>query len=257
MSSIVEFQSVDFGYSGSDPLYTDLSFSISRGSTVLIAGKNGAGKTTLFKLMIGIVRPQKGRILIQGHDIGRAPVYDTAKTVSVTFQNPTDQLFCSSIRHEVEYGPRALQRILPEELARTALEAFEVSHVANRHSYDVSPSIRRLVTAASAAATDAEVLAFDEPSAGMSVREERSLLKGFEYYKSIGKTILVVSHDFGLWFRQSDRILLFDSGKITFDGKPVELSENDVPLRKGGLRLHEPKRIELLVRRYVRNPWRA
>ena len=78
-----------------------VSLGIEPGETVAIVGQNGSGKTTLVKHLNGLLRPDAGRVLVDGRDVAADPVHELARTVGLVFQSPDDQLFERSVEREV------------------------------------------------------------------------------------------------------------------------------------------------------------
>ncbi len=96
-----------------------------KGEIVGIIGQNGSGKTTLAKLIVGLLKPQRGRVLVMGRDTRDATPGELSQLVGMAMQNPGDQLFCLSVREEVEFGLRNLG--LPESgIARRTEEALKL-----------------------------------------------------------------------------------------------------------------------------------
>ena len=243
----IRFDSVSFAYAGGMPVFRDLSCELVGGECLLVVGHNGAGKSTLLKLLNGILRPQAGRVSIFGRDTARTATSELARDVCVTFQNPGDQIFASTVLEEASFGPRALKHKEPDQGAREALALCGLAESQAIHPYDLSQSARKLLTVASAVATGARILAFDEPSVSLSQPERRTLEAALGSLRSQGRTLVIVSHDVGLFLPLADRILVLKS-----DEPPVMLTARDVAsrehlLRQAGVRLPYAERLERLL----------
>jgi energy-coupling factor transporter ATP-binding protein EcfA2 len=121
--------------------------------------------------------------------------------------------------------------------------------MSSRHPYDLPPPQRRLLTIASSIASGARFLAFDEPSAGLSQIERRVLETLLTELKNQKRGFIVVSHDLGLFLRYASQVLILSAGRNIFFGKPELLIEQEGLLRKAGLKLPLPLRLEKMAKR--------
>jgi energy-coupling factor transport system ATP-binding protein len=217
MSLILE--NLTFGYSTDQPVLHNLSLSMADGEFVLLMGQNGAGKSTLLKLLNGILKPTAGWVTVNGLDTRQVPTHALASHIAVTFQNPADQIFASTVAAEIAYGAKTLRRQSPAQLAESAARLLGLEQNLSRHPYDLSLAHRKLLTVASAVAMDSPILAFDEPSASLSQPERLVLLRALESLRQSGKTLLIVSHDLDLFIPVMSRIVVLAGGTILHDGR--------------------------------------
>lgn len=249
----LEFQDVSFEYEATRPLLRDLSFQAGPSDVLLIVGQNGVGKSTLLKLCNGILRPTAGRILLGELDTRKTRTSELAREICVTFQNPADQIFAPTVAQEVEFGARNLRRDNPTALAMHAMALCNLDTVATHHPYDLPPAQRKLLTVASAVASGAPLLAFDEPSAGLSQLEQKGLERLIASLKLENRGLIVVSHDLGLFMRYATKVLVLREGEMLYYGIPESLAANEGVLRKAGLKLPIPDRVSrMLGDRYIR-----
>lgn len=233
---IVEFNRVSFSYDKA-PVLRDLSLQIEKGAFVLLLGRNGAGKSTMLRLLNGILHPASGSITINGIDTSKSSTANLARHVSVTFQHPANQIFASTVLKEASFGPKALKRTSPEGDATAALRMFHLDAFQHVHPYDCSPAQRKLLTLASAAATGAPVLAFDEPAVNLSFPEQQMLTAAIQQLRAGGTTVLVVSHDLELFLPLCSRVLLLHDGSASMFDRPDQIFRHRAVLRRAGLRL--------------------
>ncbi|MCI0708402.1 MAG: energy-coupling factor ABC transporter ATP-binding protein [Ignavibacteriae bacterium] len=233
---MLTLEDVTYAYPGGEPVLRNVSLEGSQGEVLLILGHNGAGKSTLLKLLNGILTPTNGRVLVEGKDTKTVSTAILAKDVAVTFQNPRDQIFASTINNEVEFGPRILDRPNTSELVKEALRLFGFAQEGTRHPYDLPLSRQKLLTAASAAASGASILAFDEPSAGLSIPERRILIEGLQQIRE-NKLVLIVSHDLDVFLPLATRVLVFHHGKLSSDAAPSMIYRDEKILRTVSLKL--------------------
>ena len=243
----VRFEHVGFQYEGDRPVLQNLSFATSSADFLLIVGQNGVGKSTLLKLLNGILKPSSGRIDVCGLDTREQPTSRLAGEVCVTFQNPADQIFASTVRKEIEFAPKNLRRANLSELVGQAINLCDLESVAAYHPYDLPPAQRKILTVASAIASGARFLAFDEPSAGLSQIERGLLGSILEGMRKDTRGLIVVSHDLGLFLPRATKVLVLARGGAAFCGSPREIFENEKHLRRAGLRLPLPVRLRRLL----------
>lgn len=233
----LEFENVSFSYAIGREVLSSVSFGLISGDTLLIVGHNGAGKSSLLKLLNGINRPTSGKIRIEGTAVEHRPTADLARLVSVTFQDPSDQIFASTVLREVEFGPRNLRRPDSRSLAKSALDLFLLQDVAGLHPYDLPFAQRKLLTLASAVAMDTPLLAFDEPSVSLATPERVALLRALKDLQKNHRTVLIVSHDLEVFLPVCSKILVLNRGRATFFGTPADLLSRERLLREAQVRL--------------------
>jgi energy-coupling factor transporter ATP-binding protein EcfA2 len=230
-----------------DAALRNISLDVASGRLLLLVGHNGAGKSTLLRLLNGMVRPEEGSVHICGKSTENRSTAELASDVAITFQNPADQLFASTVFQEVAFGPRNLARTDVDALVDSALRLCGLQSSRERHPYDLLLPERKLLTVASAIAMETPVLAFDEPSAGLSQHERTRLIQAFHELLGRGKTILVISHDLGLFLPLANQVVALEEGRIVFSGGVQELEQMIPILRKTGVRLPFPVRLQRMM----------
>ncbi|HEY4613561.1 MAG TPA: ABC transporter ATP-binding protein [Bacteroidota bacterium] len=233
---MLKLENVSFTYKDGTHALRRMSFEAQAGEFLLILGHNGAGKSTFLRLLNGILKPTDGRLTVGGLDTMAHSPARLAKEVAVTFQNPRDQIFASTVEREIAFGPTILQRLHATELTIAALQQFGFTAERASHPYDLPPSRQKLLSIASAVAMDSAVLAFDEPSAGLSVPERQMLTKTFSDLRR-NRLLLVVSHDLDLFLPLATRVFIFQNGTLTADVAPTMMLHNEKMLRKATLKL--------------------
>jgi len=243
----IEFRNVSFHYDRNRPLMNELSFTSLSGDVLLVVGQNGVGKSTLLKLLNGILKPTAGQVLVNGLDTSSHPTSRLAKEICVTFQNPADQIFASTVRKEVEFAPRNLMLANIDHLVDHALSLCGLETLSSHHPYDLPTAQRKLLTIASAIASGAPFLAFDEPSAGLSQVERTVFDRLSAALRDDSRGMIVVSHDLDLLLRYATKILVLERGRMIYCGDPHAILEREEILRRAGLRLPLPFRLEKIL----------
>ena len=197
----------------------DVDLDVGRGEIVGVMGDNGSGKTSLLLSIMGIVKPQAGRVTLGGDDITALPVSSRASRVGFVFQNPNHQLFTDSVWREVAAGPLARGRP-PEECRPRAvglLHRFGLAHMCDRHPLTLSFGERRRLNLAAAMVGDPDLLMLDEPFAGQDVKRAEDLARLLAEVAGAGKGVLLVGHDPDIMAWCCHRIVFLEHGRITLD----------------------------------------
>lgn len=234
---MLRLENVSYSYAGGTTALRDISFTAGAEDLVLIVGHNGAGKSTLLKLLNGILKPTKGTITVNGLITHEHPTSRLAAEIAVTFQNPADQIFASTVREEVAFGAKNLRRTQRWETIEHAMTLFGLREIQALHPYDLPLSQRKLLTLASAVAMGSPILAFDEPSAGLSLPERLMLTQALQTLVRNDRLLLVISHDLDLFLPLATRVLAFHHGRLLFDGTPRSFLEDSRIVRASELRL--------------------
>lgn len=218
---------VEFTYPGGSMALNNVSLRIDTGEAVAIIGENGAGKTTLAKHLNGLLKPDKGSVLIgEGDAIWDTRTQSVAKMaarIGYVFQNPDDQILERTVRNEVAFGPRNLGRSAAELTAAVdkALAMVDLVSVAAVHPYDLTASQRKLVTLASVLAMETPVVIFDEPTLGQDARSVDRIGHLIESLKVEGRTLIIITHDIDFCAAHFERIVVMAGGRVLIDG-PAE-----------------------------------
>lgn len=230
--SIMHVDAVHFAYSIESTVLNGVELRIGAGERIALLGRNGAGKSTLLRHFNGLLRPQKGCVRIHGHDIARTAPGQNARHVGIVFQDVRNQLFAATIRDEVAFGPRALA-LKNDEITRRVTHALTVcglTDVADTHPYDLAPAQRRLVATAAVLALESDILALDEPSAGLDDARIAQLVTAIDATTASGRSVVLVSHDLNLCAAYTERVILIRAGQVVIDSTWQTLTRTELQL---------------------------
>ncbi|RMG54439.1 MAG: ABC transporter ATP-binding protein [Gammaproteobacteria bacterium] len=216
---------------GSRPIFRGLDLIIPRGQVTAIMGPSGTGKTTLLKLIGGQLRPQQGRILVDGEDVhrlGREQLYALRKRMGMLFQSGA-LLTDLSVFENVAFPYREHTR-LPERMIRE-LVLMKLHAVGLRGARDLMPSelsggMARRVALARAMALDPMMIMYDEPFTGLdpiTMGTIVSLIRRLN--EALGITSIVVSHDVAETTSIADLVYVISEGRVVESGTPEALRE--------------------------------
>ena len=216
-----------------------VSLDLNRGEILGLIGPNGAGKTTLFNCISGVVRPDQGSILFDGHSLTYAPPHVRAKLgVARTFQNlqlwssmtveenlmvPMDALGGRNTFSDALYMPFSLYAERAElERARAILHVLDLDRHRNTLAGDLPAGIQRRVEIARALAMKPKLLLLDEPAAGLDAKETSRLGELLHTVRERFRvSMLLVDHDMSLVMRVCDYVYVLDFGKLLARGQPA------------------------------------
>ncbi|MFD0776265.1 energy-coupling factor ABC transporter ATP-binding protein, partial [Streptomonospora algeriensis] len=209
---------LSFCYPDTAPVFTGLDVRIAQGGVVGVLGPNGGGKTTLLRLLSGSLTPDEGDVYVDGERVrrGRRALNELRRRVQLVFQDPDDQLFSASVRQDVSFGPLnlGLDADAARERVAWALEALEITELAEQPTHLLSYGQRKRVVLAGALAMRPSVLVLDEPTAGLDPEGVESLVETLEGLRAAGTTLVVSTHDVDLAYRWADTVLLLNRGLL-------------------------------------------
>lgn len=233
----IKVDKLSFRYADTISALENVSFDITAGECVALAGHNGSGKSTLVKHLNGLLQPVTGKIIIDGNDTSTESVARLAGKVALLFQNPDDQICKQSVWEEVAFGPKNLgypaRRI--DSLVNMSLSLFDVLDVRAKNPYDLGYSERKRVAMASIVAMDTPVIVFDEPTAGLDSYEIALLINALHILKNNNKTVIIISHDVDFVAENCTRAICLAGGRKVFDGDVRELFSSPTLLKSCGL----------------------
>ena len=207
------------------PIVHDVSLSVRRGEAVGLLGPNGAGKTSCFYLITGLLRPDYGRISLDGHDISDLPMYRRAR-LGIGYLPQEASIFRGmtvedNIRAVLEVAEPIQER--RETMLDELLAEFSISHLRRAPALALSGGERRRVEIARALASQPSFMLLDEPLAGIdpiAVGEIRDLVA---HLKHRGIGVLLTEHNVRETLDMVDRAYILHDGRVLMEGEPSEI----------------------------------
>jgi energy-coupling factor transport system ATP-binding protein len=224
---ILEAIDLTYQYPGYPPVRAleNINLTIRAGEMVGIVGQNGSGKSTLVKSFVGLLRPTKGEIRVNGKNISNTRVGQMARLVGLVLQNPDYQLFTSSCREEILFGLKNLGIAgeEAEEKVCSALGLVGLQAEAEVFPFRMSFGDRRKLAVAATVALDPQVLILDEPTTAQDHRGRYQLAEiSRRICQESGRTILMITHDMDLIAHYAQRLIVLWNGKIILDAPTSE-----------------------------------
>ncbi len=227
---MIQFHHVDFSIDG-NPILRDVSFTVARGENTVILGPSGSGKSTILRLLIGLYRPDRGAILVDGTDITQvdaATMREIRGRMGMVFQQGA--LFDSmTVGENVGYAlleANGDDEVEVEPAVRHYLELVGLgTDLIDRMPDQLSGGMQRRVAIARAlAARDPRILLYDEPTTGLDPQSaERITDLIVNLRDEHGKTAVMVTHDIPDAFKVANEITILERGRVVFEGPPSEL----------------------------------
>ena len=221
----------------------DVSLTIQRGQVYGLIGPNGAGKTTFFNVITGLVTPDSGTFTLAGQPYQPSAVHEVARIgIARTFQNIrlfSDMTVLENVMvgrhirsHSGLWGAILRTPSFKAEEAAIAQRAHEllayvgIDKLADYKARTLSYGDQRRLEIARALATDPQLLALDEPAAGMNATEKVQLRGLIDQIRSDGRTVLLIEHDVQLVMGLCDRVTVLDYGQVIAQGSPADVQKD-------------------------------
>ncbi len=227
---------LSFSYPDGTRALQDIDIHIHPGERVALLGPNGAGKTTLILHMNGIHLPQHGSVRVSGLELEPDTIIEVRRRVGIVFQDPDDQLFMTTVRQDVAFGPQNLG-LAGDELERriaSAMEAVGVADLARRPPHHLSYGQKRRVAIAGVLAMRPEILILDEPTSNLDPTSRRKLA---DILRRLDITQLIATHDLPYALELCPRAIIIDEGRIVADGPTPDLLADEALMKSHRLEL--------------------
>jgi len=238
---LIEVEDVYFTYPNGIESLKGISLKIEDGEFVAIMGQNGAGKTTLVKHFNGLLKPTRGRVLIDGVDTRHVSVAMLSRKVGFVFQNPDHQLFSETVEDEISFALKNFS--FPEkvilERVEWALNLLDLKEYRKTSPFMLSGGERKRVALASVLAWDPKILILDEPTIGQDSYQKERLRQFVIQMNQQGKTVIIVTHDIEFVAECEPRVILMANGKIIADGEAKQILTDIELINKSSLILPE------------------
>lgn len=232
MSSVLRAEDLVKEYGGRR-VVDRVTIEVRQGEIVGLLGPNGAGKTTTFYLIVGLVRPQRGRVLLEGRDLSGMPMYKRARMgIGYLSQEPSVFRGLTALQNitavlEVQGVPKEER----ERRAREILERLGIGHLAGQKADTLSGGERRRLEIARALVLQPRFMLLDEPFVGVDPIAVEDVQKIVVQLKEWGIGVLITDHNVRETLRITDRAYIIADGKILVEGSAKFLA-NDPEARK-------------------------
>ncbi len=202
-----------------------LDFVVNRGERIVVLGGNGSGKTTLLYHILGLLRPDEGKVAV----FGRNPATEYAairERIGVLLQNVEEQILSPTVREDISFSPRNYGRSSEETTAMVdaVMAELGIGRLQDRICHYLSGGEKRKVALAGALAMRPELLVLDEPFEGLDTRSRAELVEILNRRNREGMSIIMSTHDLNLVGSFADRVYVLARGEgVVLAGTPPEI----------------------------------
>ena len=224
--AVVQALNVEFTYPGGARALDGVNLAVGRGDFVAIVGQNGVGKTTLTRHFNGLLRPSSGDIRVLGRSAQGVPTIELCRHVGYVFQNPDEQLFCTSVQEELKFGPTNIGADPHVTSQRVEEILGDIGLTRYREVWPkyLTKGERQRLALASVVAMDPDVLIVDEPTTGLDWVESLQILDYLERLRNERKkTIIIITHDMNIVSLYARRVVVMAKGRVVGDGTAREI----------------------------------
>lgn len=226
----------------------DVSFDVRQGELLGIIGHSGSGKSTLIQHLNGLLRTQQGKVRVFDLDASRnQDIRKIRQRVGLVFQYPEHQLFEETVFQDIAFGPKRMGLDMPlveQKVLKAARIVGLGEDILERSPFELSGGQKRRAAIAGVLAMEPEVLILDEPAAGLDPAGRDEILGYAAKMKSMGVTVILVSHNMEDISRLADRVLVLNHGQVQAFGTPVKVFGEAKQLAQAGLSL--PRSVSFL-----------
>ena len=225
-----------------------VSLAVDPGEIVGLLGPNGAGKTTSFKMMCGIVTPNRGRVFLQGKEVTQWPMHLRAREGGMGYLPQKSSVFAKLNCEQNLKGMMQLlgfswrqQKTRCEEL----LEQFKITHIRKSKAGDLSGGERRRLEIARCLVSNPQIIMLDEPFAGIDPVTVQNIRVVINELSQQGIAVLITDHDARAILQSADRTYVVSEGKILVSGSAEEIVRNEEVRKKylGDIELPDAVRV--------------
>lgn len=234
---VIEVKDLNLWY-GDKQVLKGISFYLERGEVLCLVGESGSGKSSILHAILGLL-PEKtkitGSIKFEGRELIGLPEKEyrkiRGKEISIVFQEPSaylDPLFRIGTQIEEAYrahfNDKGIKKIVLQTLRKVGIQDAE--RVYNSYSHHLSGGLRQRVCIAIATICNPKVVLADEPTTALDVSIQSRILRLFRNMKEEGKSVLLVTHDFGVVAEVADRVIVLKDGEIVEEGCVFDIFDN-------------------------------
>ena len=229
----------------------DINIEIEPGELVAVIGHTGSGKSTLIQHFNGLLKPQSGKVYVDGQDIweSKKTLRASRFAVGLCFQYPEYQLFEETVYKDIAFGPKNM-KLSEEEIDRRVRDAARYIGVTDdmleKSPFDLSGGEKRRVAIAGVMAMEPKILILDEPTAGLDPRGRDTILGLIRNYREeTGRTVMIVSHSMDDVAEIASKVLVINNARVAMYGTVPEIYARSEELVSMGLDIPQVTKVFL------------
>lgn len=235
---LLKLDHVGHQYSKNQPYpLKDVSITINQGDFISIVGQNGAGKTTLCRTICGFIS-NEGKITLKDQNLSDLSIKERAEKIGYVMQDPNQMISQKMIFDEIALGLR-LRNVDEETIKQKVDQTLKICGLYPFRHWPISAlsfGQKKRVTIAAILVLEPEIIILDEPTAGQDWKTYTEIMSFLKHLNTIGKTIIIITHDMHLMLEYTSRSLAFAKGKLIADTTPIELLTNQALIKEASLK---------------------
>lgn len=235
---LLKLDHVGHQYSKNQPYpLKDVSTTINQGDFISIVGQNGAGKTTLCRTICGFIS-NEGKITLKDQNLNDLSIKERAEKIGYVMQDPNQIISQKMIFDEIALGLR-LRNVDEETIKQKVDQTLKICGLYPFRHWPISAlsfGQKKRVTIAAILVLEPEIIILDEPTAGQDWKTYTEIMSFLKHLNTIGKTIIIITHDMHLMLEYTNRSLAFAKGKLIADTTPSELLTNPDLIKEASLK---------------------
>lgn len=237
---MLEVKNLEYTYESGKKVLDGISLSTKNGAITMVIGENGAGKTTLFKNILGLLKRDKGDILVDGEELryDKKSLLNYRKNVTMVFQDPDNQIFYSNVFDDTAFTLRNLgyDEETVKERVDNALRSANAYELKEMPVHFLSYGQKKRVAIASAIALGAQYILMDEPTAGLDPVSIGILKKTISSIAE-NSSLLISTHDMEFCYEMADYIYVVKDAKIIKEGSKYEIFKDEDVIKRANQEL--------------------
>ncbi|MCR1915019.1 ATP-binding cassette domain-containing protein [Lactobacillus johnsonii] len=235
---LLKLDHVGHQYSKNQPYpLKDVSTTINQGDFISIVGQNGAGKTTLCRTICGFIS-NEGKITLKDQNLSDLSIKERAEKIGYVMQDPNQMISQKMIFDEIALGLR-LRNVDEETIKQKVDQTLKICGLYPFRHWPISAlsfGQKKRVTIAAILVLEPEIIILDEPTAGQDWKTYTEIMSFLTHLNTMGKTIIIITHDMHLMLEYTSRSLAFAKGKLIADTTPIELLTNQALIKEASLK---------------------
>lgn len=246
--NIIEIKDLSFSYNENTPVLQDVTLTIEKGSWVSILGHNGSGKSTLSKLIIGLLKADKGSIVVDGLLLNEETVHEVRKKIGIVFQNPDNQFVGVTVEDDIAFGMENLcfEREDMIERIDTYAKVVNMEKYLKKEPHNLSGGQKQRVAIAGILAMDTDIIIFDEATSMLDPKGRDEMMSTIKKLNNNGTTVISITHDMKEAV-YSDTIVVLKEGKVLREGPTKSILSDKETLNSSNLELLLPLKLLYLL----------
>ena len=234
---MIKVENIDYSYTQEDHALKGISFNVNDGEWLSIIGHNGSGKSTLSKLLVGLMKADKGKIIYDDIELSEKTIDSIRQSIGIVFQNPDNQIVGVNVKYDIAFGleNRQIERTEMLKLIDEYSHKVDMYEYLDRQPESLSGGQKQRVAIAGILALNTKYIILDEATSMLDpegVVDITNLIK--ELKDKYHKTIITITHDLDL-ASLSDRVIVMKDGNIIGEGTPEEVFEDENILQSSNL----------------------